>query len=290
MELARNRLSSRSGLRSTLRLAAFGLSWLGALLGLAVAVTASGSGDRTMFYETVSRPLYHGAVFTQDDFMYSPIAARVFLIFTLLPLQTYLLLFGLVGCAAVAWLVAPLGPRWAPQAFLISLPVTLHGNLEWLMALVAVVGLRWTALWAIPLLTKITPGVGLLWFVGRREWRAFGIALGTTAALVAVSAALEPHLWYDWLAMLADNLAGPNGEGWSLLPIPLSIRTLAAGGLVLWGGRNGRPWTIVAAMMLSRPDLWLPELAMLVALPRLKDTGRPPEAGSVVAAGGEVDG
>ena len=55
-------------------------------------------------------------------------------------------------------------------------------------AAVIVAGFRWPALWAIPLLTKVTPGgIGLLWFAARGEWRHLGIALASTLAIVVVT-------------------------------------------------------------------------------------------------------
>ena len=48
-------------------------------------------------------------------------------------------------------------------------------------------GFRYPWTWGFVLLTKVTPGVGLLWFAVRREWRALAIALGVTGAIVAVS-------------------------------------------------------------------------------------------------------
>ena len=61
------------------------------------------------------------------------------------------------------------------------------GNIHLLLAAAIVLGFRWPWTWSLVLLTKITPGIGLLWFVVRREWRNLTIALGGTAAIVAVS-------------------------------------------------------------------------------------------------------
>ena len=47
------------------------------------------------------------------------------------------------------------------------------GNIHLLLGAVIVAGFRWPWLWALPLLTKVTPGVGLLWFALRREWRTW---------------------------------------------------------------------------------------------------------------------
>ena len=73
-----------------------------------------------------------------------------------------------------------------------------------------VLGMRWPAAWAFILLTKISPGVGLLWFAVRREWRNLAIALGVTSAIAAVSFVLAPNLWSDFLAasFLDDPVIG----------------------------------------------------------------------------------
>ena len=68
--------------------------------------------------------------------------------------------------------------------------------------------------------------------------------------------------------MLWDN-AQRNGSGWSLLPVPLVVRAAAGGLLIARGAASDRRWTIVVGMMLARPDLWLSELTMLLAIPRL---------------------
>ncbi len=64
-----------------------------------------------------------------------------------------------------------------------------HGNVHLLMAAAIVLGFRYPVGWSFLLLTKVTPGVGLIWFAVRREWRPLLIALGFTGALVAVSVA-----------------------------------------------------------------------------------------------------
>ena len=55
------------------------------------------------------------------------------------------------------------------------------GNIHAFIGVLVIVGFRWPAAWSLILLTKVTPGVGLLWFVFRREWRNLGIALAATA-------------------------------------------------------------------------------------------------------------
>ena len=66
---------------------------------------------------------------------------------------------------------------------------------------------RWPGTWSFVLLTKVTPGIGLLWFAARREWRNLAIALGVTAAIVAVSMAIDPALWRSWIELLLREVS-----------------------------------------------------------------------------------
>ena len=116
------------------------------------------------------------------------------------------------------------------------------------------------------LLTKVTPGVGLLWFVVRREWRSLAIALGTTAAIVAVSYVIAPGQWADWFALLRSDGGQESGR--------LLLRLVAAAALVTWGALTDRAWTVPIAAMLALPVIWMDSFAMLLAAVALKV--RPP--------------
>ena len=85
--------------------------------------------------------------------------------------------------------LAFMGRRWT--LLLLLFPPVLGelwlGNLNILLGLAIVLGMRWPASWAFILLTKITPGIGLIWFAARREWRNLAIALVATVVVVGVS-------------------------------------------------------------------------------------------------------
>ena len=75
------------------------------------------------------------------------------------------------GVAQIGLLAALVGPLAVPLA--LTQPVRLElvfGNVNLLIAGAVLIGLRWPALWSIPILMKVTPAGGLLWFVARREW------------------------------------------------------------------------------------------------------------------------
>ncbi len=75
-----------------------------------------------------------------------------------------------------------------------------HGNVNLLIGAAIVLGFRHPWTWSFVLLTKPTCGVGLLWFVVRREWRQLGIALGAPRPSSAVSFLIAPQLWQEWIA------------------------------------------------------------------------------------------
>ena len=156
---------------------------------------------------------------------------------------------------------------------IVAAPELIGGNISLLLAAAIVLGFRWPATWSFVLLTKVTPGVGLLWFVVRREWRSLAIALGATLAFVAASFVLVPGAWPAWIDNLRAN-AGGSGT-WAAVPIPLAIRLPAAVLTVAWGARHDRRWTVPIATMLALPALWYGSLAMLLAvIPLLSDGER----------------
>jgi len=136
------------------------------------------------------------------------------------------------------------------------------------LAAAIALGFRYPAAWAFILLTKVTPGIGLLWFAVRREWRPLGIALGATAGLTAVSLVVDGRLWEMWLNGAILRVA-QEGVGQPTLPIPLTLRLPAAALLVAWGGLTDRRWTVPAAAAMALPVPWFSGLAILAALPAL---------------------
>jgi hypothetical protein len=160
-----------------------------------------------------------------------------------------------------------LARRWT-LAWLVFPPVLIelyHGNIHLLLAAAIALGFRYPATWAFVLATKVTPGVGLIWFAVRREWRQLAIALGVTAALVAVSFAVDGRLWGEWLAQAIAPVTDES-IGQPHLPVPLLLRLPLAAVLVAWGGLTNRRWTVPVAATLALPILWFSGLAVLTAL------------------------
>ena len=89
-------------------------------------------------------------------------------------------------------------------------------------------GFRWPGAWAVVFLTKITPGIGVLWFAFRREWRSFAIALGVTAAVTAVSFALNPQWWAEFREAMTVQAGAAMEVPPAAIQISLPVRLVLA--------------------------------------------------------------
>lgn len=195
-------------------------------------------------------------------YYYSPAFLQVFAPLLALSFPAFLAAWYLINGAALVAVVR----SWLPIALLTGFVALelLRGNIETLMALAIVAGFRWPAAWAFILLTKVTPGVGVLYFVGRRDWRSLAIAIGATVAIAAVSFALAPDLWFAWVASLVAN-TGVSID-WPYFPVPLVVRLPIAAALALVGGWYGWRWLVPIASTLAMPTLWPVNLTLLVAV------------------------
>ncbi len=139
-------------------------------------------------------------------FTYTPVAARAFAPAGLLAWPTFLWLWSAILLGTAMWL--------GGRRFLWVLafpPVALelwHGNIHLLLAAMTVLGFRYPAFWAFGVFTKATPGIGLLWFLVRREWRNLAIALGVIGV--------------DRHRVVGDRLhsCGRSGSSWRSTPSP----------------------------------------------------------------------
>lgn len=244
------------------------------LIGLAIAFIGirlvglspwDQSVDAYAYWSTRDGTFYEGSsVGTLGSYLYSPAFALLVSPISWLPWAMFNAIWTAMN-VAILWKLAG---RWSLPA-LLFLPIPIEivaGNVHLMYAAVAVFGLRHPALWLIPLVTKITPGVGLLWFAARREWRSLAITLGLTALVTAVSYVVNPIAWREWLDLLVASEMAPTNTPGFFIPIPLPIRLTAAAVVVVWGARTDRPWVLPIAMALALPLLWLNGLAVLAGL------------------------
>jgi hypothetical protein len=221
----------------------------------------SGMDARCYWAPDLSNPYLHSNWTDQIAYPYSPAFLQLLAPIRWLPWVAFM---GVWTAMLMAALVYMTGSRLILLGLaFFGLMEIWGGNIEMLVALAIVLGFRWPATWSFVLLTKITPGIGLLWFAVRREWRALAIALAATAAVVAVSFALMPDAWRTWPSVLANN-AGKSGT-WAAVPIPLLVRLPFAIALVVWGARTNHRWTVPVAAMLALPALWYGGLSIMIA-------------------------
>jgi Glycosyltransferase family 87 len=215
----------------------------------------------------VSDPYAESLVGRAGTYLYTPAFAQLIWPATLLPWPVFAAAFSALNLAA---LIRMTGPILA--AFLLFAPLSpvrdeiTTGNIHLLIALAIVLGFRHSGTWAFPILTKLTPGVGVLWFAGARAWRSLAIAAAVTAAVVGVSFVLAPRAWLDWFELLVRSSDVPVPGDIGVVPGPLWLRTTIAGLVVVAGGWLGWRWVVPVAVFVALPVTWSSGLSILVAI------------------------
>lgn len=249
-------------------------AWLGPALAFAglVAIVAFsdpnavyGTGREALCYwtPTLGDPYLHSAWNDPIAYVYSPAFLQLLAPIKWLAWPAFLAVWTLIQLGVLRFLT---GARWLWLGVLLAAMEIGGGNISLLLAAAIVVGFRYPAAWALVLLTKVTPGVGLLWFAVRREWRSLAIATGATAAIAAASFAIAPQAWFDWADVLVRTATSGRGGTWASIPIPLLVRLPLAIALVVWGARTDRRWTVLVAALVALPAIWYGSLSMLIGL------------------------
>ncbi|MCU0484406.1 MAG: DUF2029 domain-containing protein, partial [Chloroflexi bacterium] len=231
-------------------------------------VAGGNPADAATYYGIDMNDMYGGwQLGASDAYQYAPVFAQVTRPLRQLPFEVFVALIR--GLSLIA-LVALAGPFTAVVLFLPPVAAEINAaNINLLLAAAIAAGLRYPATWAAVVLTKVTPAVGLLWFVPQRRWRALGTALGTTAAVAGISFVIAPEQWLAWFDLLVSNRGTSTAtfpyflELWVRLPIAIGI-ALAAG---LWG----RWWPVAIASTIAAPVLYFPAQSIATgALPGLR--------------------
>jgi hypothetical protein len=163
----------------------------------------------------------------------------------------FLVLVWLARDWALAWLAFP------PVVFELY-----HGNIHLLIGAALVLMLRRPPAFLFLALSKVSPGIVALWWLVRREWRPLAIALGASVGVIALSFALAPGLWWEYLTHISSEANhAPN-----LIPIPLALRLPFAAAIAVLAARLDRPWLLAPAIVLALPLLWIHGFAALVAI------------------------
>ena len=208
--------------------------------------------------------LYGGRrVGIMSTYLYSPAFAQLVSPLGLLPWAVFAALWSALNLGLLVWMV---GPYLGALLFLVPGPVgdeISTGNVHLLLAATAVIGFRYPASWSFHLLTKVTPGLGVLWFAGARRWRKLAIALGVTIGIAAVSFALAPSAWFEWLETLQRSSTIPPDEV-AVIPGPLWLRAVVAAGLAVLAGWREIRWLVPVAAFIALPVTWSSGLSILV--------------------------
>ena len=234
--------------------------------GAPVDVHAYWVADPNNLYRPSNDPLQ------TDAYLYSPAFELLVGWGRHLSFEVFTAIWRALLLAALVWLAGPL-----TIAVLFTVPVASEvnaGNIQLLLAAAIVLAFRgtddkrerwsaWPGLWAFVLLTKVTPGIGLLWFAARRRWRALAVALGVTAAITAVTFVIWPDRWQAWLQLLSAA-----GSPAPLAPyyLPFWPRFLGAVAIVLIGAWRGWRWPVVLGATLALPAFYTISPSMLVGV------------------------
>jgi hypothetical protein len=230
------------------------------------------NNDAAGIYQAVRGDLYAMPWLDHGAYVYSPVFAQAITLLTALPWEAFWAIW--VGLQVAILLVVA---RPIPAALLLVLPwfpfaghpnpvhgTIANGNPQLFMAGAIVLAYRYPVAWAMPLLMKVTPGIGLVWYAARREWRSLAIAIGATLAIAAISVAFTPGLWAQWFGVLRQATAA-DAHAVEIIYVPLFIRLPVAAALIFWGARNDRYWTVPIGAMLALPAIAHGGFALAVA-------------------------
>lgn len=214
-------------------------------------------------------PMYGLPPNAQDAYLYSPAFAQLIWPIAVLPWPAFAVAFSVVLLGCLGWLLKPLPARWALPLGLAGMSEVAAGNVYLIMAVAAALGCRRPAFWAFVALTKITPCVGPVWFMTRREWKPASLSIIVTLGITGLSWAIMPGAWNSWVEFLLHHVSDSTGAvGAQFLP-PLVLRMPVGLALLAWGAKTNRRWVIPVAMVLCTPVIGFGSFATLLALPRV---------------------
>jgi hypothetical protein len=247
-------------------LTAVGLLLLGLVVSGVIPYDLHPNDSHAYWVVDVADPYRDAKLGGTDAFLYAPAVAQFLAPFTRLPFDVFRVLLGLASLGALAAVGA---------AYTIVVPGVIEdlvrGNIHVLLAAAILAGFRFPGVWAAMLLTKVTPGIGLLWFAIRREWRALALVAVVMALIVGVSILFFGiGLWQEWIRLLATSAESPRTYTYlGIAPPPLFVRLPLAIAVVTWGALTNRRWTVPVAAFLALPVIWPSGFALLAAVPPL---------------------
>jgi hypothetical protein len=194
-------------------------------------------------------------------YLYPPPFLQALAPLRLLPWEAFHAIWAALGFGALIYLVRPIGAALVVTLLPFVFRDLLVGNIHLMLAAALVLSFRWPAIWAFPILTKLTPGIGVLWYAVRREWRRLAIALATAGGIALLSFGLTPDLWMQWATRMRED-SGTAGSAYLSIFV---VRLVVAGALVAYAARSGRMSLVPIAVLVALPILWPDSLALLLA-------------------------
>jgi hypothetical protein len=235
-----------------------GLSIAGLLL-LVITMRSGGPGYDFFAYWSVDPADPYAVKEGFGAFHYAPPLVWLVGPLKLLPWPlAYWIWFGVLFLV-LAWLARDWALAWL--AFPPVAAELYHGNIHLLIAAAVVLSIRNPSAYLFLVLSKVSPGVTVLWYVVRREWRNLAIAAGGAGLVVAIAVAIDPGVWIAWLS----HISSESNHAPNLIAIPLAVRLPIAAFLVVYAARTDRAWVLAPAVVLALPLLWFHGLAVLVA-------------------------
>jgi hypothetical protein len=247
------------------RIARDGLLLLGIVAAVAfwIYYTQTGGEPVDVRYYWAADPsnLYpHPELGEHNGYNYSPAFEFVVGWSRWLPFDVFVAIWRAVLLAVLVYLAGPF-----TLFVLLTVPVASEinaGNIQLLLALAIVLGFRWAGFWSFVLLTKLTPGIGLLWFALRRRWRDLAIAVVATVVIAGVSFLAMPAQWVGYVRLLtgapAPAVAPYYLSFWTRLPFAI--------GFVVLGAWRGWRWPVVVGATLALPVYYIISSSMLVGV------------------------
>ena len=190
---------------------------------------------------------------------------------------------------AIAWTALLLACLWwlggrnvlVALALIAFLPVAVElrvRNVHLVIAVLAVLALRrsW-AFWIPATALKITPVLGIGYLAAAGRWREAVKVAAVGAAVLAVSVALGPDAWRQFLEVVG---ARAGTDGGTILPveIPFGVRFALGAGLAVVAGRlaaraaargvspRAGEALLMVALVVANPTLWVTAMSMLIAI------------------------
>lgn len=204
-----------------------------------------------------------------DAFLYSPAFLLAISPLAVLAWPQFFAVWVLVESAVLVWLIKPLPKRWGIPVAMCCLPELTIGNINLLIAGATVLALRTPALWIFQVFTKVTLGIGVLWFAFRGDWQRLLQSIVAILAAIGLSFAVDSTAFLAWIEFLLGHKEG-TADG----QLGFFLRCVAAILLLAVGARTSKAWLIAPALLLASPIAFnYAALSLLAAIPRLNRIG-----------------